>query len=311
MANRARILSTLLCISALSTLAPATAGAQEGASTHALPSFELERLQLDPGALGSLVVGTGRTLGAGVFRASLQGHYEQIPLKFSDEWAPTNGDGLVNGRFTVHLTAAYGVLDWLQVGLQVPFIAAQKGTRHFDLPPPEGGGLGTPWVGVRAALLRMEAGAPLNLAFDITAGIPVGSEELLARDEFAATPRLMAGFMTPGFQVGGEVGLHLRKRQDLTDMARWPESVVGNELRLGLALTSRGGDVTRGEVSVLGAVPLDGGRASAEVLIGIRRHLGASGMDLFILGGPGLGTAFDEPTFRVLGGVTFGTVKVD
>jgi hypothetical protein len=306
-ANRALILSTLLSLSAL---VPATAGAHEG-HDHGLPSFELERLQLDPGGLGSLVVGTGRTLGAGVFRGSLQGHYAQIPLKFSDEWAPTNGDGLVDGRFTVHLTAAYGVLSWLQVGVQVPFIAAQKGTRHFDLQPPEGGGLGTPWVGVRAALLRMDAGAPLNLALDLTAGLPVGSAELLAREEFAATPRLMAGFMTEGFQVGGEVGLSLRRRRDLSERARWPESVVGNEARLGLTVTSRGGDITRGEVSVLAGLPLEGGRASAEVLIGIRRHLGASGMDLYILGGPGLGTAFDEPTFRVLGGFTFGSVKVD
>ncbi len=310
MANRALILSTLLSLTALCPLVPASVRAHEG-HPHGLPSFELERLQLDPGALGSLVVGTGRTLGSGVFRASLQGHYEQIPLKFSDEWSPTNGDGLVNGRFTVHLTAAYGVLDWLQVGVQVPFIAAQKGSRHFDLQPPEGGGLGTPWVGVRAALLRMESGAPLNLALDVTAGLPVGRAELLARDEFAATPRLMAGFMTEGFQVGGEVGLHLRKKHDLTELARWPESVVGNEVRLGATVTSRGGDETRGEVSVLAALPMEGGRASSEVLIGIRRHLGASGMDLFILGGPGLGSAFDEPTFRVLGGVTFGTVKVD
>jgi hypothetical protein len=57
------------------------------------------------------------------------------------------------------------------------------------------------------------------------------------------------------------------------------------------------------------ALPLQGGRPSLEVLIGMRRHLGQSGMDLYILGGPGMSTAFDVPTFRVLGGFSFGTGK--
>jgi hypothetical protein len=164
-------------------------------------------------------------------------------------------------------------------------------------------------VGVRAALLRMDGGAPLNLALDVTAGLPVGRAELLARDDFAVQPRLQAGFMDEGFQVGGEVGLHLRQRRDLSEV--WPRAVVGNELRLGATITSRGGTETRGEVSALLALPLQGGRASGEVLIGIRRHLGTSGLDLYILGGPGLGAAFDMPSFRVVGGVTFGTVKLD
>lgn len=300
-------LSTLLTLCALSLLAPAAARAQEHG--HPLPSFELERLQFDPGALGSLVVGTGRTLPAGALRASFQAHYEHLPLEFSNEWAPGNSQALVENRFNLHLAAAFGVLSWLQVGAQVPFIVAQGGTRHVDLEPPGGSGLGTPWVGVRAALLRMDAGAPLNLAVDVTAGLPVGRAELLARDEFAVQPRLQAGLMGEGWQVGGEVGLHLRQRRDMT--AVWPEAVVGNELRLGATVTSRGGTETRGEVSALLALPLDGGRTSGEVLIGIRRHLGTSGMDLYILGGPGMGAAFDMPTFRVVGGVSFGTAKVD
>ncbi|XXF76068.1 transporter [Myxococcaceae bacterium GXIMD 01537] len=310
MASRTHLLSSVTALSVLFSTAATPAQAADPHPT--LPSFELERLQLDPGALGSLVVGTGRTLPAGALRVSLQAHYEQLPMKFSDEWAPTNSDGLVEGRFTVHATAAYGLLPWLQLGVQVPFIAAQEGSSTLDLLPPEGGGaLGTPYVGLRAALLRMDAGAPLNLALDLTAGLPVGSEALLGRDAFAFTPRLMFGYMDEGFQVGAEVGLHLRKKQDLTELSQWPESIVGNELRVGATVTSRGGKKTRGEVSALLALPMEGGRPSAEVLIGIRRHLGASGSDIYILGGPGLGNAFDMPTFRILGGISFGSGKVD
>lgn len=304
---RALLLSSLL---SLSLLAPGAARAHEG-ETHTLPSFELERVQLDPGALGTLLVGTGRTLGAGDFRGSVQLQFENLPLDFSNEWAPTNNDGFVKSRSTAHVTAAYGVLPWLQVGAQVPFIFQQSGYPRLGIPSPKGTGLGTPWVGVRAALLRMDAGAPLNLGLDVTAGLPVGSEALLARDEFAVRPSLQGGFMTEGVQVGGEVGLMLRKRQDLSELAEWPDAVVGNELRLGLAITSRGGTKTRGEVSALATLPLQGGKPGLELLIGIRRHLGASGMDLYILGGPGLGTAVDLPTFRLIGGFSFGTGKQD
>jgi hypothetical protein len=75
-----------------------------------LPAFELQRLQFEPGALGSLVVGTGRTLDAGVFRASVQVQYEQQALTFEEEYLPRGGQSLVEGKFTTHVTAAYGLL---------------------------------------------------------------------------------------------------------------------------------------------------------------------------------------------------------
>src|SRR5690242_10581866 len=112
-----------------------------------LPGFELQRLQLDPGALGSLVVGTGRTLEQGVFRSSLQFQYEQQPLSFLEKWEPLAGEALVEGKFTTHVTAAYGVLSWLQVGAQVPFVLAQSGTRMATMLTPARSGLGMPWVG--------------------------------------------------------------------------------------------------------------------------------------------------------------------
>ncbi len=39
-----------------------------------LPRFELERLELNPNAAGSLVVGTGELLRPGTYRLSLAGH---------------------------------------------------------------------------------------------------------------------------------------------------------------------------------------------------------------------------------------------
>jgi hypothetical protein len=181
-----------------------------------LPAFELQRLQLDPGALGSIVVGSGRTLDQGVFRGSIQFQYEQQPLSFQERWDPQAGQAVVEGKFTTHVTAAYGVLPWLQVGAQVPFILGQSGSRTVTMLPPARSGLGMPWVGARAGILSMKNGAPLNLALDVTAGLPVGSTAALARDDFAVLPRLQLGAQATWFQVGAEVGALLRKKLDIS-----------------------------------------------------------------------------------------------
>jgi hypothetical protein len=275
-----------------------------------LPAFGLQRLQLDPGALGSLVTGTGRTLEAGTFRASLQFQYEQQPLAFDDRWDPQTAEALVEGKFTAHVTAAYGVLSWLQVGAQAPFILSQSGTRRMGMLPPAHTGVDTPWVGARAGVLSQKRGAPFNLALDMSAGLPVGSAQALAREDFALLPRLQVGAQLQWFQVGAEVGTLLRKKLDIGQFSGREQDVVGNELRLAATVTSLGGKKTRGELSVLVGLPLQGGRVSTEVLLAIRRHA-LPWLDLYVLGGPGVGVAMDTPAFRVIAGASFSSAKID
>jgi hypothetical protein len=296
--------SSSLCLLALSLLST-SAFAQSR-----LPSFDLQRLQFEPGSLGSLVVGTGRTLDPGVFRASFQVHYEQQPLSFDERWDPAAGQALVEGKFTTHLTAAYGVLPWLQVEAQLPFIFNQTGTRSFQAEPPSRAGMGTPWVGARTGLLSVKRGAPVNLGLGVSAGLPVGSSDALAREDFAVFPRLQLGVQSEGYQAGIEVGALLRKKVDIGEISLREKDVVGNELRLAATVTSLGGKKTRGELSVLTSVPLDGGRMSTEVLLAIRRHA-LPWLDLYVLGGPGIGTAFDTPSFRVIAGAAFSNGKID
>jgi hypothetical protein len=68
---------------------------------------------------------------------------------------------------------------------------------------------------------------------------------------------------------------------------------------------------TRPELSVLLNLPLQGGRPSGEVLVGVRKHVARGLVDLYFLGGPGLGTALDMPILRFLVGASFATDKVD
>ncbi len=278
-----------------------------------LPAFELERLQLEPSGLGSLVVGTGRTLDPGVVRVSLQAHFEHLPLNFARTWDPVvHSMALVQNRLTGHVTAAVGVLPWLQLGAQLPYIVDQQGDSFRGITPPEGRGMGTPWLSVRAAPLQVKNGAPLNLGLELSAGLPVGSTELLARDTFAVNPRVQASIQGEGYQVGAEVGALLRPGYDLSPLSQRTQDVVGSELRVGATVTSRGenGTSTRPELSVLLNLPLQGGRPSGEVLLGVRKHA-LKGLDLYFLGGPGMGTAVDIPVLRFLVGASFVTGEAD
>lgn len=297
-----------LCLS-LSVLALSLVSTSALAQSR-LPGFDLQRLQFEPGALGSLVLGTGRMLEPGVFRGSFVVQYEQQPLAFTDQWDPGAGQSLVEGKFTTHLTAAYGVLPWLQVGAQMPFILNQSGTRSFKALPPAKTGLGTPWLSLRLGLANQKNGAPLNLAFDLSAGVPVGSVEALARDDYAVHPRVQLGVMGTNFQVGAELGALVRKKVDLGPISLRERDVMGSELQLGATVTSVGGKKTRGELTAMTALPLDGGRMSTEVLLAIRRHA-LPWLDLYVLGGPGIGVASDTPSFRVIAGAAFANAKID
>ena len=299
-------LLALLCV----LLTPGLAVAQ---TSDSLPVFGLQRLQLEPSGLGSLVVGTGRTLDPGVVRVSLQAHYEHLPLNFSRRWDPgVNNGGLVENKLTGHLTAAIGVLPWLQLGAQLPYIIGQRGQTFLHTPPPDGQGLDAPWVSVRAAPLQAKNGTGLNLAVELAAALPVGRPEILGRDTYAVNPKVQFSVQGEGYQAGLELGALLRPRYDLSPMTGREQDVVGSELRLGTTVTSRGknSSSTRPELSVLLNVPMQGGRPSGEVLVGVRRHT-VSGLDLYFLGGPGLGTAIDMPSVRLLVGASFVTGEAD
>lgn len=298
----------LVLLSAL--LAPGIAVAQ---GSHDLPTFGLQRLQLEPSGLGSLVVGTGRTLNPGVVRVSVQGHYESLPLNFARSWDPAvSASSTVENKLTGHVTAAVGVLPWLQVGAQVPYILVQSGHAARGVPPPNGQGLDAPWVSVRAAPLQVKNGAPMNLGVELAAALPVGRAEILGRDPYAVNPKLQAGLQGESYQVGAELGAMLRPRHDLSPLTGRENDVVGNELRMGATVTSRGENDTgtRPEVSLLLNLPLQGGRPSGELLIGVRKHT-RWGLDLYFLGGPGIGTAIDLPGVRLLAGASFATGEVD
>jgi outer membrane protein OmpA-like peptidoglycan-associated protein len=288
-------------LSAVATLLLASAAL---AQPEGLPGFELERLELNPNGRGSLVMGTGELLPAGGFRLSLLGHYEKDPLVLYANGTPVGA--LVGHRATAHLLVAWAPLRWLEVGAQVPMVVWQRGDdlAGRGLAAPAATGLSTPSVHVRVGLLSQRREAPVDLAVELGAGLPVGSAEAIARDTtFRFSPKVMVGRRFGLLRAGVEAGALVRPTVTLIADQNVQDE-VGNEVRLGAVLATTGSGL-RGELNVRGTVPLTRQPGSLELLAGVRMPLGSLA-EVYALGGPGFGDTPGTPSFRVLLGVALG-----
>jgi outer membrane protein OmpA-like peptidoglycan-associated protein len=270
-----------------------------------LPNFELERLELNPNGQGSLVVGSGLLLPEKTFRLSLLGHYENKPLEMYDE---EGGLGwVVQDRVMVHVLAAWAPLRWLEVGAQLPVVAYQQGDEPSPrlVEAPDRSGLSTPTVHVRVGVLSQARKAPVDLALELGMGLPVGSEAALGRDDGVRfTPRVMLGRSLGRRLRGGvEVSALLRPNTEIGAGTQVDE--LGETLRLGAVLATQGSGL-RGELNVVGDVPLSSTNGAMEILAGLRLPV-KNLFELYALGGPGIGDAPGTPTFRVLLGLAAGT----
>ncbi|WP_245768534.1 OmpA family protein [Stigmatella aurantiaca] len=275
----------------------------------ALRNFELERLELNPGAEGSLVVGTGELLQAGQYRLSTAGHYSHNLLVVHRDGV--DDIPIVGGRATMHVVAAYALRNWLQLGVQLPVVALQRGedSSKTGLTRPESFGLGTPTAGLRIGLLTQEEQGGVDLALGGDVLLPVGNPDGLSRDaDVRYMPRLMVGRHFGFFRAALDVGFMVRPSGRISDVGSSTEfqDELGNELRIGAAVTSTGRRL-RYEFNVLGTVPLSKQSGAAEFLPGFRYLVNPS-LEIFALGGMGVGAALGTPLFRVLAGASFGDV---
>ncbi|WP_343211110.1 OmpA family protein [Archangium violaceum] len=287
-----------------STIATLLLASSALAQPSGLPSFELERLELNPNGRGSLLMGTGELLPQGGFRVSLAGQYENEPLVMYRDGNRLGS--VVSDRVTAHLLAAWAPMHWLELGVQLPLVAWQRGDDlgAQGVTAPGRTGLATPSAHVRLGLLAQRREAPVDLALELGVGLPVGSVDTLSRDSIVRiSPKLMLGRNFGALRVGVEAGALIRPAVVLGDEGAVQDE-LGNEVRLGAVLATTG-DGLRGELNVRGTVPLTRESSSLEVLAGLRLPVGES-VEAYALGGPGFGDAPGTPTFRLLLGVAFG-----
>jgi OmpA-OmpF porin, OOP family len=260
-------------------------------------SFDLERLETNVGR-GTLLVGNGELMVPGGLSISLVGHYQRLPLVLSDGAQELQ---VVRDRATSLLAASYGVLPWLELGAQIPFVLWQQGDDPSDagLAQLSAQGLGTPVLQARLGLLSRRHRQPVDLSADLGVGLPVGTGLALAGDagpRFHA--RMVAGTTLGWLHPSLEAGVLFRPTIRLGTTSANPGA--SSEVRLGAALATTGKGL-RGELAFRTTITP---QVSMELIGGVRFPL-LVGLDAFVQGGPGLGGALGTPRFRVLAGVAF------
>ncbi len=275
------------------SLIPTSAEAQQ----H-LPTLDLEHLELSADGLGSIVVESGEVLPQGGFRLSLLGDYERNLLVINQ-----NGNQVavpIQDRLTVNVTAAFGITNWLEIFGQLPFVPVQDGDTLTPLgfQTPSTSGLGTPVLGLRVALLRHTLGAPFDLSLGVRVGLPVGTNDAVAKDTSTSVePELTLSNRVEGVMASISVGTLIRSSTTFTD-----GDEIGSQFDAGLAVSTTGR--LRGEISGRAIIPFTGAKAAGEALAGIR-FLANPHIELFALVGPGIGDEVGTPQVRGILGLAF------
>ncbi|WP_163991795.1 OmpA family protein [Pyxidicoccus caerfyrddinensis] len=269
-----------------------------------LPAFDLERLIVAPTSRGALLGSDGLLLEPGTLRLAVVTHYQHHPLVMVRDGRRVGE--VVRERALLHLSVAVAPHPRLELGAAVPVLLGQGGMSLAGLGLGElrRSGVGTPLVRARVGLLREADGALVDLAAEVDAGLPLGRREALMGDgHWNVTPRLAVGRKFDRMRVSLEAGTRLRERVQVGTHA------VGSELPFALGVTNVDGSL-RGELSLRAAAPLTGGALwSGEVLAGAR-YLFSDRLEVFAMGGPGLGVAPGVPAFRVLMGVGFDPLRL-
>lgn len=272
-----------------------------------LAGLDLERLELNPGAAGSLVVPTGELLPKGELRVSLAGHYQHNPLVLA------RGDEvrqIIGNRVTTHVAAAWSPLSWLELSAQVPVVALQQGEdlRPQGIEPPPRHGVSTPSVAARWGLLSQQDAKWADVALGMGVGVPLGNVWGPSKDSgLHYTPELMVGRRFGWFRLALDAQALVRRKLVPSGVTSIHQSEMGSELRFG-AVAATVGRRLRWELDLKGSVPLVEQPGSLELLIG-SRYLANPSTELFALAGVGVGSAPGTPLFRVMVGTAFGGVR--
>ena len=288
------------CAPLIGMIAAALGGIASAQPVVPVPGFNLEKLELDPFAVGSLVVGSGRLLAPGALRISVVGHYERNPLLIRLESERTAA--VVRDRVATHVTLGLGLHPRVSLGAELPIVLRQTSDdlSAVGVASPMSQALGTPVIAARAGVLQNPVEDPLELAVELAVGLPIGSGDALAGSSNATvSPKLLVSKQIDPVLVSVDASALFQSRQSLGSQE------VGNQLIFGAAVSTVAGTV-RGELSWRSYVSLTGLPAAHELLGGGRLVFGR-GLQLFALGGPGIGASLGSPAFRILAGMAWGT----
>lgn len=269
----------------------------QAASPAALPTLAIERLSLDPSALGSLAVGSGEVIKAGSLRMSAAFQYERSPLVLYRDGVQSS---VVGGRSTLHLAAAYGLAPNLEVAVLAALVPLQSGDAlsPAGYSQPASAGFSQPEVRGRYQILSADEDALFDLAVGAGVTIPAGSPGLLATGSgFSFTPNVSASRHFGALEVSAEASMLMRKGVMLA------ADRIGSEAQLAAAVDWQRSSL-RYELMVTGVASLTGRDGGSE-LLGALRWRALDNVEAYAMAGPGLRHDPGVPAWRALVGFAF------
>ena len=179
--------------------------------------YEVQQLHPSPDQAGDFFsVRSARTLNARAWTAGLIFNFASRPLVLSDPdlldppYRPVRGR-VVTSQTVMHLVGAYGLVDWLDVGVDLPVYVQQNGDVLTGLDSPQAVtssfGLGDVRLSPRLQLLDTVETLGLSFAFALDLGLPTGNRDRFQGSGFRLEPSLVAEWKTPfGVRIAGHAG---------------------------------------------------------------------------------------------------------
>lgn len=212
---------------------------------------------------------------------------------------------------TINFQAAFGVTNWLELGLDLPIHhASGDGLAERDK---EGFGLGDISFIAKFRLIEASENRPVGLGIVLPVSLPTGgSDRWLGDDTVTARPMIALGARFDWFRLGINAGAELRGTHtedgevELPPETRLKRIKMGQDFVYGAAV-GLGPESAEFIAEVNGATPwagLDGANSPVEVELGGRFKTDA-GVTITTGVGSGVNAGAGAPSWRVFAGVAY------
>ena len=287
----------LLAILALTATAPSAFA--EG--------FDIRQFSPAPGPESVFSVESSQTLRHLGYDIKLMTDYANTPLAFSYE----DGQARLEHLVSMHLSAAIGLLDFLEVGLVLPFVAYEgyndvyKSVIHLGVPQAKSGVFGDMQLRVKASILKRENYHGFGLGAGLILTMPTGKPEaLIGTPSVTGRPYVILDYEIGPVELMLNAGFTFRKTREFLDYTRthtfdYGFGVVYHAVEDWL-------DV-KGEIfaaTPLSRVATNDHQNSAEWLLGARLMTPVD-FDITAGVGTGIGDGVGNPKVRVLLGLEY------
>ena len=255
-------------------------------------------------------VPSGRVLPHLDYSLGLMANYADDPLVLYDGSDERVGSP-ISGQLTLNLMGALGIVDRLQIGLDVPIVVLQTGEAVAG-----GGAADVSDASFGVGDIRLVPQVMLtgpddllhpdgfSLSLLIDTRLPTGNDDDFQGEGFRMEPRVAAEFVTRGgFRVGGVLGYAVRPEStlgniEMNDNFTWGVA-LGIELTEGLELVPE----ATGAIALL-ADSIDAEELPIEATLGLR-YLATDELLIEAGGGAGAMRGVGTPDWRIFLGIAY------